>query len=76
MLWTVIVSSLIVTSKPANKGLGAGWEERKLGQKLAQMYECRHGGIDKPIKTPKPGRFEIGEGTFQEAAEKMHQLWY
>ena len=39
------------------------------------MYECRHGGIDKPIKTPKPGRFEIGEGTFQEAAEKMHQLW-
>lgn len=35
MLWTVIVSSLIVTSKPGNNGLGAGWEVRKLGQKLA-----------------------------------------
>lgn len=34
------------------------------------MDECWHRGIDKPIKTPKPGRFEIGEGTFQEAVEK------
>lgn len=76
MVWTVTVSPLIVTSKPGNKGLGAGWEERRLGQMLAQMDGCWDSGLDKPIKTPKPGKFEIGEGTSQKAAEKMHQLWY
>lgn len=35
MVWTVTVSSLIVSSKPGNKGLGTGWEERRLGQMLA-----------------------------------------
>lgn len=71
MVWTVTVSSLIVSSKPGNKGLGTGWEERRLGQMLAQMDGCWDGGTDKPIETPKPGRLAIGE-----AAEKMHQLWY
>lgn len=27
MVWTMTVSSLIVPSKPGNKGLGTGWEE-------------------------------------------------
>ena len=58
MVWTVTVSPLIVTSKPGNKGLGAGWEERRLGQMLAQMDGCWDSGLDKPIKTPKPGKFE------------------
>lgn len=56
--------------------MGAGWEERRLGQMLAQMDGCWDSGLDKPVKTLKPGRFEIGEGTSQKAAEKMHQLWY